>query len=285
MRYFQITHIGLAIDDREGMLPVIDGFEPFEVPQVPDGIPVLSVTLTTAPCLPGVGDGYFTQHTYATTIVYRTDDNDYTSLDVFDLEAHFIGQGRYDETTGCAVIHSPEPSVMRLALWECFGFFALPHGVLPIHSAVVKSGGRGALFLGSSGTGKSTHARLWIAHIDDTSLLNDDSPVVYYDRDRLMVSGSPWGGKTPLFLNEQYPVMGFVRLRQAAENTIARLGMLQALGALMPSFSSAIRLHPRMGGALNRFVGRIAGDGRVYGMGCLPDKEAAEMCHEAIAKE
>lgn len=282
MRYFLITHIALAIDDRDGMLPAIGGFDPFEVPQAPNGHPLLRVTLTSAPCLPGMGNDYFTQHTYTSTIVYRADGEGHTIVDIYDLEDHFIGQGRYDETTGCAVIHSPEPSVMRLALWECFGFFALPHGVLPIHSAVVKSGGRGALFLGSSGTGKSTHARLWIAHVDDTSLLNDDSPVVYFDGERLMVSGSPWGGKTPLFLNEQYPVMGIVRLHQAPENVITKLGVLQALGALLPSFSSTIRLHPRMSRALNRFVGRIAATGCIYGMGCLPDKDAAEMCHEAI---
>ena len=34
------------------------------------------------------------------------------------------------------------------------------------------------MFLGPSGTGKSTHARLWLQYIDSTELVNDDNPVV-----------------------------------------------------------------------------------------------------------
>lgn len=285
MRYFHLTRIALAIDDSEEMLPIMGGFEPFEVMQAPEGMPLLSVTLSSAPCLPVAGEGYFSQTTSFTHIVYHADTSHRTVMDIYDPEGHLVGQARYDEEAGSAVLRSPDPSVLRLALWECFGFFALPHDVLPIHSAVVKSGGRGALFLGSSGTGKSTHARLWIAHIPTTTLLNDDSPIIYFDEEnRLMVSGSPWGGKTPLFLNEQYPVLGLVRLHQAPENQMARLDTLQAIGALMPSFSSAIRLHPRFCRHLYRFVGHIVAIGRIYFLACLPDKDAAELCHDTMEK-
>ena len=46
------------------------------------------------------------------------------------------------------------------------------------HSSVVSLEGYGYMFLGKSGTGKSTHSSLWLKHIEGTALVNDDNPVV-----------------------------------------------------------------------------------------------------------
>ena len=46
------------------------------------------------------------------------------------------------------------------------------------HSSVVSCAGYGYMFLGKSGTGKSTHSSLWLKHISGTELINDDNPVV-----------------------------------------------------------------------------------------------------------
>ena len=58
---------------------------------------------------------------------------------------------------------------------------------LLLHAVVVSCEGKGYLFLGPGGTGKSTHARLWLENVEGTKLVNDDFPVV---RDG-MVYGSP----------------------------------------------------------------------------------------------
>ena len=42
--------------------------------------------------------------------------------------------------------------------------------------------GKRFLFLGESGTGKSTHTRLWRENIAGSKLLNDDSPIVRYEK-------------------------------------------------------------------------------------------------------
>lgn len=47
-----------------------------------------------------------------------------------------------------------------------------------VHSSVISLDGRAVLFLGESGTGKSTHTRLWREHIPGARLLNDDSPII-----------------------------------------------------------------------------------------------------------
>ena len=59
-----------------------------------------------------------------------------------------------------------------------FGIVLAPKQAIAIHSSVIESSGRGTLFLGESGTGKSTHTRLWRENIEGARLLSDDSPSV-----------------------------------------------------------------------------------------------------------
>ncbi len=49
---------------------------------------------------------------------------------------------------------------------------------LLIHASVIKNDEQGFVFLGKSGTGKSTHSRLWLEHVESNELLNDDNPVI-----------------------------------------------------------------------------------------------------------
>lgn len=83
---------------------------------------------------------------------------------------------------------------------------------LLFHSSVVSYQGRGYMFLGQSGTGKSTHSSLWLKHIEGTELVNDDNPVVRIsDNNEVRVYGSPWSGKTPCYRHVDYPVGAIVK--------------------------------------------------------------------------
>ena len=66
-------------------------------------------------------------------------------------------------------------AMLQFTLYSCF------RNTLLMHASVVKYRGRGYAFLGKSGTGKSTHSRLWLENIPDTSLLNDDNPVLLWE--------------------------------------------------------------------------------------------------------
>ena len=69
-------------------------------------------------------------------------------------------------------------SLLRFGIWIMFGIVLAPKQAIAIHSSVIECSGRGTLFLGESGTGKSTHTRLWRENIEGARLLNDDSPIV-----------------------------------------------------------------------------------------------------------
>jgi hypothetical protein len=74
-------------------------------------------------------------------------------------------------------------------------YFALNNNGIFVHSIGVKDkDGKGLLFAGKSGAGKSTMARLWCAHSKAT-VLNDDRVIVRRSNGKFFIYGSPWHGE------------------------------------------------------------------------------------------
>ena len=125
------------------------------------------------------------------------------------------------------------PGHLKFSLWMAMAFAGIPKQTAALHASVIVYNNRAILFLGESGTGKSTHAALWLKHIPGCSLLNDDSPLIRIELDENkqlvpFVYGSPWSGKGQCYLNERYPVAAFVRLQQHKINQVTRLSKLGA---------------------------------------------------------
>lgn len=189
----------------------------------------------------------------------------------------------YGATTAQSDI-TPEhnPALFRFGAWTLFNIAALPHGAVAFHSSVIRYRGKGVLFLGESGTGKSTHTRLWREHIPGAELLNDDSPIIRATEREAIVFGSPWSGKTPCYRNESYPITAVVRLSQAPHNHIRRLRPIEAIGALLPSAPPAFARDERLSddtcGLLSRLIAQVP----VYHLECLPDAAAAQLSCDTV---
>ena len=154
-------------------------------------------------------------------------------------------------------------------------------GTALFHAAVVTFRGKGYMFLGKSGTGKSTHARLWLRYNEGSELLNDDNPVVRISGDSAVVYGSPWSGKTPCYKNESSPLGGIVLLSQAPFNKIERLRGVGAYAALVPSISGK-RWERDIADGLHFTENALAGNVPVWYLECLPDEGAAKLCRETV---
>ena len=169
------------------------------------------------------------------------------------------------------------------ALMVLYALATAASGTVLFHAAVVSHEGKGYMFLGPSGTGKSTHARLWLKYIDGTALVNDDNPVVRLAADGLpVVYGSPWSGKTPCYRNVSYPLGGIVLLSQAPYNKIHRLGGIHAYASLVASISGK-RWDSRVADGLHATENALASTVPVWHLECLPDEEAAKLCHAQIS--
>ena len=168
------------------------------------------------------------------------------------------------------------------ALMVLYALATAASGTVLFHAAVVSHEGKGYMFLGPSGTGKSTHARLWLKYIDGTALVNDDNPVVRLADDGLpVVYGSPWSGKTPCYRNVSYPLGGIVLLSQAPYNNIHRLGGIHAYASLVASISGK-RWDSRVADGLHATENALASTVPVWHLECLPDEEAAKLCSLTI---
>lgn len=175
-----------------------------------------------------------------------------------------------------------DASLLRYVLWTAYGMAALHRGAVPVHTSAVVCDGKAVLCLGESGTGKSTHTRLWRENIAGAFLLNDDSPIVRAEADGIYAYGSPWSGKTPCFRQERYPVAALLRIVQRPENTIKRLGVVEAFAALQPSCPPVLAHDEGCMDMTVDFISKVVGRVPVFRLGCLPDADAARLSHDTI---
>ena len=172
--------------------------------------------------------------------------------------------------------------LLRFAVWIGFGIMTAPKGTVAIHSSCIVSEGRAVIFLGESGTGKSTHTRLWKENIPGAVLLNDDSPIVRSIDGTVWAYGSPWSGKTHCYKAERYPLAACVRLSQSPYNKMHKLNVIKGYVALHPSCPPEFAYDERIYSHISSTLGDMLKSVKCYWLECLPDSAAAQLSHKMI---
>jgi hypothetical protein len=181
------------------------------------------------------------------------------------------------------VVNNPSFAINKVITF-LFAETTACRNTLMMHSSVTMHDGKGYLFLGKSGTGKSTHSQLWINNIENCELLNDDHPALRVEADgSVRVYGTPWSGKTPCYRNLNMPVGAIVDLHQAKENVIKRLSLLEAYGAIYISYSG-IRFIKEHADGHHATAEKIVTAVPCYSLECLPNADAASLCHKTVTQ-
>lgn len=109
-----------------------------------------------------------------------------------------------------------------------------------LHGASIAYHGDAYLFTAPSGTGKSTHIRLWHKYLgDDVKIVNGDKPFISLDCDKHtekvlpMIYGTPWAGKENWHKNRAVPLKGICFLTRGTENKIRRITPSECLPFIM----------------------------------------------------
>lgn len=212
----------------------------------------------------------------------KVDDTYYLYMDPYDQDGtpllmRYRAGSSFMEGTAC-----DDPIMLRFALWTAVGMLSCSSNMVLIHSSCVVHQGKAVLCLGESGTGKSTHTRLWLKHIPDSHLLNDDSPVLAFENGEAVVYGSPWSGKTHHYHQRRFPLAAAIRLSQAPYNRIRRLGVVEAFSALHPSCPPALAQDSAFQDMIVSLLSDILATVPVFHLECLPDEAAARTSHGAI---
>ena len=272
-RHYNVAGHTFAISGRVELFEQMDNLEPFACE---GGEPLFSL-MEDCGEVPEYTEVYRREEPYITTIVCG---HTASGNDVFKFGNSLFLICSKDYREGRIIL--PECKFKKVfyeALKMMYDLATAGKDTLHVHAAVVSCGGKGYLFLGPSGTGKSTHAQLWIKHIGGTELVNDDNPVV---RDGV-VYGSPWSGKTPCYRNVSVPIGGIVMLSQAPYNKIRRLSGIEAYVDLAESVGS-MPWDSRISEGQHQTENKLAQTIPMWHLECLPDEEAARLCHETITR-
>jgi len=103
-------------------------------------------------------------------------------------------------------------------------------GYMSVHASAINYKDDAILFSAPSKTGKSTHARMWMEKFkDDVSMINDDKPLIFQDKGKFMVSGSPFSGKQAINQNVVKPLKAIIFLEQASQDEMIKLNATETL--------------------------------------------------------
>ena len=179
--------------------------------------------------------------------------------------------------TDLTLINKREDNIINYFLRTVFGIFSAYHKTLKIHASVIEKNGKALIFLGKSGTGKSTHSKLWQEFIPGCSLLNDDEPLIRLMNDgTIKVFGAPWSGSTPCYRNISAEVSAFVHLHQSTENRLTKLNGLTSFSSLLQS-TAVMRSDNKNRSMIISMINDILEKIPVYRLDNRPDREAVAL--------
>ncbi len=178
-----------------------------------------------------------------------------------------------------------EPYLESLALFRKLCDYCLQNadGII-FHSSAIMVDGKGYLFTAPSGTGKSTHTRLWRELLGDRAVMvNDDKPIIRYVDGKFYVYGTPWNGKHCLDTNCRAEIKAICKIEQAKENSIVPASTTEMLLTL---FNQTIRPEdPVQMDKLLSLTDKLLTQVELYKLGCNISKEAAELSYTTMSKE
>lgn len=170
-------------------------------------------------------------------------------------------------------------AVQRKVMEELFS-----NDVLLFHGSVVAVDGQAYLFTAKSGTGKSTHTRLWREVFGHRAVMvNDDKPLLQITDSGIFTHGSPWMGKHHLGANICVPLKAICILERGTANRITSLSAKDALNMLLQQSNRPI--HPEKLPKYLELIDRLAGNTLFYRLECNTDPEAAIVAYEAMSGE
>lgn len=151
---------------------------------------------------------------------------------------------------------------------------------LPLHASLVEKDGFGVVFLGPSGMGKSTQAKLWEKYLGADFIIGDRPGLRRLDG-KWLGFGMPWDGKDAINRQTSVPVRALIWLEQAKENRIAPMNPVKAMTVMLKQAMMPVWDDDAMNGATAQMAA-LAREVPMFHLRCLPDEAAARLTYETI---
>jgi uridine kinase len=153
-----------------------------------------------------------------------------------------------------------------------------------MHCSALSYNGEVILITAHSGTGKSTHARMWREVFGDkVVMINDDKPFLRFENDRLYAIGSPWDGKHHLSTNAKAPVKAICFLSRGDKDSISPMSPNDALSFIfdqIPRYPDSEYMSKLLS-LLDRMLTEVP----IYSLICTPTHNAALVAENGMIGE
>lgn len=203
-------------------------------------------------------------------------------IDMTDIAFEREKSAREDALEGISPRHFPDTYLETIAVQRKVVEGLFDYDCLLFHGSVVAVDGAAYLFTAKSGTGKSTHTRLWREVFGERAVMvNDDKPVLKFTDSGVLVYGTPWNGKHGLGENICVPLKALCILERGEENRIRPIRAKEALLILMQQ-SNRPR-NPRLMPKYMELLDKLAGNVEFYALACNMDPEAARLAHRVMS--
>lgn len=290
--YFNVADIAFALHfkgaEASWVTEFLKPFRPFQQAERPE-VPALEVFVSegvvdTEPEGEDLGEFENVDKRFH---VYRRDEHFY-KISLAFAKAEAAASMNLDIDGGkCSIVVADggfeQRQTMGTMLMIAFAMIAALHQTLLLHASVTVNNKKAYLFLGVSGTGKSTHSDLWVKHIAGSRILNDDNPAVRVKDGRVEAFGTPWSGKRNYYFNRHFEVGAFVKLEQYGENLIEKLRPVKGISYLLPS-ASVMVWDKQDFDAVLKTTETIVNAVPVFYLKCRADREAALLCHATVTR-
>lgn len=153
--------------------------------------------------------------------------------------------------------------------------------ILLYHGSVVAVDNEAYLFTATSGTGKSTHTKLWLEYFGErASIVNDDKPLIKVSNDEITVYGTPWDGKHRRSSNISVPLKAICILERSEKNNIKKVTPQEVYPLLLQQMHRPTDT-AKLSHILN-IVDRMTEKTALYRLGCNISTDAVETAYNAM---
>ena len=198
-----------------------------------------------------------------------------------DIDRERVQSAREDALEGQPVREWSDAYLEDLAVYRQIAERMPAYDTFLCHGSAVAVDGQGYLFAARSGTGKSTHARLWQALLGDRLVyVNDDKPLVRVTAEAAVICGTPYDGKHRRSSDVAVPLVALCFLQRGAENRIRQISGREAFPRLLQQVYC-----PQDRAALEKTMALLRGltkRVRFYELYCNMDIEAARVAFEGM---
>lgn len=206
------------------------------------------------------------------------------SITIDDVYAEHVKSKEEAKAEGRPFVRTPPPLLEPLAVYRKIATRLLEDDILLFHGSAICVDGEGYLFTAVSGTGKSTHTRLWREVFGDRAvMINDDKPLLKVEGDRVLICGTPWNGKHRLGSSIMVPLKGLCILTRGTQNSIEPISMSEVLPILVQQ-----SFRPATAGAIPavlELIRKIVDRAELYRLACNMDPEAATVAFEGMNRK